>query len=335
MGLLDKFKNLFTDEEIVEVTKEIEIEETKTPKKLPTVMQDQIEKLELTKQIIKEQDQVSDRDLVKTKTKFNFPVEFDETEVKTNRNVLTSRVNRNQAESKTLYNMSKDEFENTKKIYGTEPVKKETEAKKFYRSPVISPVYGVLDKNYKKEELKSKDENSYEIPRTNKKIDFESVRKKAFGTLADEIKDSILCDDCELKKASLKIEKQVSDDDLLYDITIEKEIKENNDIEDNYNDFGVSYEIEEEVKEDIKPTKISVEVETYKEDTLEDDILNSNNEETKTSEVEIVNCNENEVVAEKIEVKEELKKEEKIKDNLELTDDLFNLIDSMYQNREE
>lgn len=330
MGLLDKFKNLFTDEEIVEVTKEIEVEEDKNSKKLPTVMQDQIEKLELTKQIIKEEP-VSDHDIVKTKTKFNFPVEFDETEVKTNRNVLTSRVNRNMEQSKTIYNMSKDDFENTKKIYENPKKVEEKETKKFYSSPIISPVYGILDKNYKKEELKAKDENSYEIPRTNKKIDFESVRKKAFGTLADEIKYNILCDDCELKKASLKIEKQVSDDNLLYDITIEKEIKENEEIEDNYNDFGVSYEMDNDVVENIKPEKIEVEVEIEKEDTLEDDILNSN----ENNDVEIVNCNESEVVAEKIEVKEEENTEEKIKDNLELTDDLFNLIDSMYQNREE
>ena len=60
---------------------------------------------------------------------------------------------------------------------------------------------------------------------------------------------------------------------------------------------------------------------------MEDDII-SNVE----NEIPIEDCNNNKVVAEKIEVKEE---KDKSKDNLELTDDLFNLIDSMYQDKEE
>ena len=38
VSLLDKFKNLFTDEEIVEVTKDIEIEPKKEAPKLPKVI---------------------------------------------------------------------------------------------------------------------------------------------------------------------------------------------------------------------------------------------------------------------------------------------------------
>ena len=97
MSLLDKFKNLFTDEEIVEVTKEIEIEPKKEAPKLPKVMQEQIDELELTKQVIKSSDDkdddiLSDRELIKTKTKFNFPVSFDDEIVSSNKNVLSSRV---------------------------------------------------------------------------------------------------------------------------------------------------------------------------------------------------------------------------------------------------
>lgn len=339
MSLLDKFKNLFTDEEIVEVTKEIEIEPKKSyqePPKLPKVMQEQIDELELTKQVIKNTDEMdndglSDRELIKTKTKFNFPVSFDDEVVSSNKNVLNSRVLKNSnntnsssvntsvaTEVKPLYNMSAKDLENTRKLYKGESLTTRGKAneKKFLRSPVISPVYGILDKNYKKEEVRAKDENSYEIPRGNRKVDFESVRKKAFGSLADDIKDGLLCDDCELKKASLQFQKQASDD-LLYDITIEKEIlQKKEEAEDNYENYGVSYEVDD--AKDISAIKIEIE-----EKTLEDDLLNN--------EVPIENCNDNEVVAEKIEVKEE----NLIKDNLELTDDLFNLIDSMYQDREE
>ena len=48
MGLLDKFKNLFTDEELIEEEKEIE-EPKKQEPKLPQVMMDSIEKTELNK----------------------------------------------------------------------------------------------------------------------------------------------------------------------------------------------------------------------------------------------------------------------------------------------
>ena len=78
---------------------------------------------------------------------------------------------------------------------------------------------------------------------------------------------------------------------------------------ENYYDFGVPYE--------IPPQR----------------------EQRKNEEVKIVNHTLEDVVAEKIEVKEPVETpvkenllEEKSKD-LELTDDLFNLIDSMYKER--
>ena len=54
MGLMDKFKNLFTDEEIIddeedEIVDSVEIKEVKkedTPPKLPTFMREKIEKEE-------------------------------------------------------------------------------------------------------------------------------------------------------------------------------------------------------------------------------------------------------------------------------------------------
>ena len=159
MSLLDKFKNLFTDEEIVEVTKEIEIEPKKEAPKLPKVMQEQIDELELTKQVIKSSDDkdddiLSDRELIKTKTKFNFPVSFDDEIVSSNKNVLSSRVAKNSSissnqtsskvkEIKPLYNMSAKELENTRKLYKDEKITKisKPNEKKFTRSPIISPVY--------------------------------------------------------------------------------------------------------------------------------------------------------------------------------------------------
>ena len=49
---------------------------------------------------------------------------------------------------------------------------------KFKPSPIISPIYGILDKNYKKEEIVTRDKTS-ESEYRDSSID--KVRKKAFG----------------------------------------------------------------------------------------------------------------------------------------------------------
>lgn len=321
MGLLDKFKNLFTDEELIEEEKEIE-EPKKQEPKLPQVMMDSIEKTELNKEVIKDKEIVSDRTLVQTKTKFNFPVEFTDEDFKATRsskNIVTK--------------VREQEIENTKKIYSKN--QEEAKPQKFRCTPIISPVYGILDKNYKKEEVIEKDERIYDLHRPSQKLDFDSVRKKAFGDLTEDIKENLLCEDCELLKESKAKLASYRKDGLLNDIMVDKkeEVKE----EENYYDFGVSYTKSETITE-IKPVK----VETIKEEKkqfdniLDDDFPNNEEipplvEENTYNDLEIVNYNNMDPVAEKIETKELPKRSEKNKlDDLELTDDLFNLIDSMY-----
>ena len=85
---------------------------------------------------------------------------------------------------------------------------------------VNTPIYGVLDKNYTKDEVKVQDEDKYEIPRNSKKVDFETVRNKAFGSLTDDIKNN-MCENCELYK-EVKITKNADKrklkDNLLQDM---------------------------------------------------------------------------------------------------------------------
>lgn len=307
MGLLDKIKNLFTDEEEIIETQEIEVEEepkVEEPPKLPTFMREKIEKEEKQINILeektKEEENLSDRELVKPNTNFKFPVAFEERDF--------------EVQSYSNQNIMKREQEKEKKKSVSQLYTKKEEVKKekhvFKATPIISPVYGILDKNYKKEELKAKKESEYELKRPSKKIDFESVRMKAFGTLADELQDNLLDELSDVKEAS-NVE-VYHDEDLLSDI-IDESKKEETTIgaaEENYYDFGVAYEVPKE-QEKSAPE----------------------------DEVKIVNHNEDkDIVAEKIEVKEE-KKEESEKpsstEDAELTDDLFDLIDSMYEERED
>ena len=304
MGLLDKIKNLFTDEEEIIETQEIEIEEEKVEEpKLPTFMREKIEKEEKQINILeekaKEEEKLSDRELVSPNNSFKFPVAFEEKDFE-----IPSYSNQNI--------MQKEQEKEKKKSVSELYAKKETKKKEkhvFKATPIISPVYGILDKNYKKEELKAKKESEYELKRPSKKVDFESVRMKAFGTLADELQDNLLDDIKDVKETS-NVE-VYHDEELLGDI-LEDNKNEDTTIgtaEENYYDFGVAYEVprEQEKNED-------------------------------TSEVKIINHNDEDVVAEKIEVKEtnsdEVKKS-KGKEDVELTDDLFDLIDSMYEERDD
>lgn len=332
MGLFDKIKDLFTDEEEVYETKEIEIEEKEEEHKLPTFMRNKIEKEERAKQkefdiLDKKSEQEEIAVLVENPSKpkkeeRKFPFEFDDDDFIDTTNYSRVAISKEKVKEKN----------NDSQIPVIKPYsnKKEMEKpKKFRPTPVISPVYGVLDKNYKKEEVVSKDEDSYTIQRASKKVDFESVRKKAYGTLTDDIKAN-MCENCELLK-EIKVNKKIerlTEEDLLYNMTVDEEVEKINEesilseeisnnadltieeVAENYEDFGVEYE--------IPPQRSG-----------------------NTDEVKIVNHAEEDVVVEKVEVKE-IEDEEQVDvvesldnktEDLELTDDLFNLIDSMYKER--
>jgi len=331
MGLFDKFKDLFTDEEEVYETKEIEVEDKKEEEhKLPTFMRNKIEKEEKEKEtkILEETKQNEEKEIAvlventPKKEEKKFPFDFDDDDF-----VEPTRFSRSAVQKEKTIEKLKEPQTPAVKPYSN---KKEIEkTKKFRPTPVISPVYGILDKNYKTEEVVSKDEDSYTIQRASKKVDFESVRKKAYGTLSDDIKANMMCENCELLK-EIKVNKKIeklTQEDLLYNMTVDDDIEKKEEKKDrdvtlgeateNYDDFGVAYEI---------PPQRS----------------------RKNEDVKIVNHAKEEVVAEKVEVKEqeeiiksepkyeETKKEsleEKKAKDLELTDDLFNLIDSMYKER--
>lgn len=302
MKLFDKIKDLFSDYE--EVEEEVFLEEEKKEEyKLPKVMRDVIEKEEVTLPKKKEVEEVK----VEEK-KFSIPIDFEkEFEMTPSRRNNTNNQNVIK-EIKSVQNTSYSRQEPVKNVYTEpKPIKIEKEQKpKFKASPVISPVYGILDKNYTKEEVKEKKEDKRDIKRSFKKVDFETVRKKAFGNLVDDIKDNLMCENCELYKEVKKIS-SLNADDLLYDLTLDTPSKEELTIEkcyDNYEDFGVSYE-----KEDVN----------------------------------IINNNEIDSVPEKISTKELYEEEEeKIdepvaieKQEAKIEDDFFDLVDSMYKERDD
>ena len=313
MGLFDKIKDLFMDE-IVE-DEEIELEEEnkniyEEPKNvLPKVMRDTIKREEKREEVKRPVLEVKEekKEVVEPAKKFTFPIDFGDE--------LPSRNTKNSS-----VNVLKAEKEVPKKVAELYPKKEEVKTKpKFKATPVISPVYGILDKNYKKEEVKEKSDE-ISMKRPSKKVDFETVRKKAFGNLVDEIKDNMLCENCELYKEVKRIS-SIKEDGLLYDMMVDDEDDGDVTIEkayDNYEEFGVAYEPKVEPRINNNNNQIVEEKEVEEEVNVEDLKLDTEKVEEKDEVIEEVPSRSK---------KSEEKKETKV------DADFFELIDSMYKER--
>ena len=159
------------------------------------------------------------------------------------------------------------------------------------------------------------------MKRPSKKVDFETVRKKAFGNLSDDIKDNLMCENCELYKEVKRIN-SISSDDLLYDMLVDEPVKSDETVTiekayDNYEDFGVAYE----------PKKEEPKIENNT------TIINNNTEVTIAEKIEIEEKKIEEVS--RVEVPEEVNipsRQEKKNEN-KVDEDFFQLIDSMYKER--
>ena len=147
MGLFDKVKNLFTEEEEPIKSEVIQVE---IPAPVKEKKEEKIE--EEPKKEIKEEKKPA-------------PIFFDD------------------AYFKELEQPKKE----VKSSYLKEQNKVKEEKKHFKPTPIISPVYGVLDKNYNKEDIAPTKKTHY----TNTTITIDEVRKKAYGTLEDELENTI------------------------------------------------------------------------------------------------------------------------------------------------
>ncbi len=227
----------------------------------------------------------SERELFKKENTFEFP-SFDEEE-------FQSSMRNNKPTTNVLEYERKKSVE-TRTDYGRyeKVVEKEyTEKKKFKPSPIISPVYGILNQDYKAEDIVNKSDNA--------KLDFESVRKKAF-----EPKEE-------------KKEKKVNDIPKVSDIIDEPVV--------------TFFDEKDKLKVEDEPQK-----EEYK---SINDLLEEASEEIPLDDtLEMPISNNLDVIEEELEKIDDTKEEDKtVEEDLEEIKDneLFELIDSMYDEREE
>ena len=203
MGFFEKVKNMFTEE--------VEEDEVKV---------EQIKK-DVTKVAIKPSNEKEEKEDIiedfepKFEEKINKPVFFDDNDFRDLN--LTDEYRVKKEEKKELY---------------TAPIetKKVVEEKKYFKpTPIISPVYGVLDKNYHKEDIVSRNEVKIEKEPVESAID--TIRNKAYGTLEDELENTLFGTNSILfKKNEEKEELEIKevDDNVLTDLTdhISKELDE-------------------------------------------------------------------------------------------------------------
>ena len=261
MGLFNKLKNVLFEEEEIEI-----------PVKEPEVKKEvKVEAKPLERKKTFEEDDnfevpVKDQELFKAEKTFDFPVfddeEFDEMkkfdfEEKKEEPKKTMGINLFDYEKPKI----KREAPRTRtpeikgRIYDTK--RDDISNRKFKPSLVISPVYGVLDKNYKKEDIVIKKEEK-------KAIELDDVRKKAFGTLEESL--------LEEKESKVKF-----DSDEHMDKLLENAITDTIPVPDDIIEEEPVKEVKEEIRETVpkrgKSLKEDMPETVSKEEPVEDDLF--------------------------------------------------------------
>ncbi len=235
MGIFDKLKNMFTEEDYEEEKEPIKKEVFQVEIPAP--------KIEEKKEEIKEEP--------KKEEKFVFPVYFDDSDFESDDKKPSPKTNssRNREIEPAIYKQTQS---------------KEEPRKRFKLSPVISPVYGILDKNYKKEDIieTKKQPEDYFGYKGDSASRVDRVRKKAFGTLEDELENSLDHVDVKEYEVEQTVTNEVKED-------LEKEATQDAELEDMFFDKDMTLEeainkYEAKEKEEIKE----------KDDLIESDLFN-------------------------------------------------------------
>lgn len=247
MGFMEKVKNLFTEEE--EIVEPVKKEVIKVEIKAPVEKREEMVAPKMPEEI-KPKEEIKPT-----------PVFFDDKDF----DGLKKPESKKKVEppKRPAYHASKIES------------RKDREKKVFKPSPIISPVYGILDKNYKKEDIMNKDEElvtKFYRSSSARDLSLDEVRQKAFGTLEDDIDFNLNTEEVALEpahdeinepdEASLEsdifseMEATPTEDDFSdHDITLSEGMpsraERNKEVADNLVNEALNQETTEEVPEEI------------------------------------------------------------------------------------
>lgn len=310
MGVFSKIKDLFFEETYVEVEEEeikktvvkpeIRKEKVTVAKKidLPEIKKERI-KEEINEEIEEELDEKTEDEepVEKQENKFKFPMTFEEDDFK-----LDDEEPVVKEEPKKLIKEEPKivKEESPKYIFENERVplyegREEKKEKPVFRpTPIISPIYGILDKNYKKDDVVTKKPVILSST-SSRKMDLDRVREKAYGDLASDITASM-----QEERIVEDVKEEVDEkENTFYDLNIESPAVERvtvGDAEEYFNDLGLEYNVD------------------YKDNSMERVTGRRSH---------------------KHELKEDEEENETTNEDVSLENNLFDLIESMYEDKEE
>lgn len=333
MGFLDKMKNLFTEE--------IEEEEIKPQKKEVKLVEQPVTRREAAIQR-EVSTPLTESKIEENKEKFVFPVYFDDKDFD---DLEKPKPKPTAPKEEKKEEMKREPYQGAK-VTITQETKKV-----FKPSPIISPVYGVLDKNYSKDDITTKQEKKQNIDRTVKteNITIDDIRKKAYGTLEDDLEDTLSYDFSEFETKPRHSSSNKEALDIFNELNFDEidEVKENKfeELEKNI----ILDKQEETIDDDTE--KLARQLEEQKKKLEEISQYINKNEVSKAAKVAVEEIDETidnvQEIVTSIELEEEKDgledvAETEIKEEPEKTDEknlndseLFDLIDSMYEKKED
>lgn len=281
MGLFDKLKNVFFEEE------EVDLDDKEETRKIPVAKKIDVSETKKEVEQVEEKHEEStnklefDRNDNKPEPEkdFKFPMGFDDKdfEVEKTIEIFGPIKEKEEPEPEVREEVVSDEppmaepvveeeysyeesyqepepevrVEETRESYHKlyEGREKAEEKSKFTPSPIISPIFGVLNQNYKKEEIVTREEKK-KAEVVIKKDSVDMVLEKAYGDLAGEISASIDDDVIDINEDNKKEEKE----DLLYDLNEEESPTVKTvtvgDAEEYFNDLGLEYNVDYKIEKE-------------------------------------------------------------------------------------
>ena len=291
MKLLDKLKNALFEEEYVEVEEKQEVKKKEKPIAKKIIIDDKPKKAPVKEDLIVEEEKkespnrdfkfkaILDDDFINLEQEKK---EEKTPKVESKMEEKNREPKRETKEKRPLYQGEKKKEE--KNIYGSNLDKeikiheyggyeKQKEKKEFHPSPIISPIYGVLDQNYKKDDIVTKKEIRITSSYKSKNIDVDSVREKAYGN-TDDIFEEELTSNKKHDEEPIETDElddfEITEEESLLDISAENTPSvakvTMGDAEEYYSDLGLEYNIDYKDASHEKATGRRTDLKDFKED---------------------------------------------------------------------
>ena len=305
MKLLDKLKNALFEEEYVEVEEPKPVKKKEKPIAKKIIVEDKPKKQAPKEDLIVEEEKKEEK--VETPNRdFKFKAILDDDfidleedkkqkplpKIEPKKEEKPKPVKKEVKETRPLYQGEKKQEEkklysgssqinntdNEIKIHEYGSASRQHEKKTFHPSPIISPIYGVLDENYKKDEIVTKKEVRITSSYKSKNIDVDSVREKAYGNSDDIFEEELTSNK---QKDSMKKDEEITEikeEDSLLDISADNTPSVAKvtvgDAEEYYSDLGLEYNID---YKDVSHEKATGRRTDLKNFTDDDDYQKENN----------------------------------------------------------